>query len=484
MVKNKAYKKFFPAVKKAAAAAVLVGIAGSLGGCMFETSIEGLLSPPKLTEAQTAIYNALILNTGNQIELVYPRTGEYLSPFVLYDLDKDKAGSNTEEAIVFYRETSPQNPNESSLRINILDQQNGEWVSVGDRPLSGVNIESVSFHSFFGADRPDDILVSCSALGQSENSMYVLEYTDSGLNEHFSGRYSVLDIINTVDGSSPKLFWIGRDSTNVNKAYLGGVRSTSSTNAPNTVNPQEASEPIFEICAADFTPNEASIQKIIRQRLSDSGSLIFLDYSTGDNTYGSLVFSCFLDNLYLVCLNTEDLLRRNNPNVPLLYCTDIDADGRVDIPVTVPMIGYEFLTIPEQYFWIDWFYVDEENNFLLSKKFSTYVSLGMEYIFYIPVRWQGFVTVNKTGNTVNFFTYSGTIDGAPYVENILLSVCVASEMPASDEGWELYAEREGGNIYVKFPTPDDPMTLTLDELEMCLSVLSQSTNASGLQVRK
>lgn len=475
----------YKAIEKILSAAAAAALAASLSGCMFDASIEGLLSPPKLTEAQTAIYNALILNTGNQIELVYPRTGEYLSPFVLYDLDGSPSGSSADEAIVFYRETSPQSQNESSLRINILDQQNGEWVSVGDRPLSGVNIENVSFHSFFGSDRPDNILVSCSGLGQTENSMYVLEYTGDGFREHFSGRYSIMEIINAADGSSPKLFWIGRDSaTNVNKAYLGGVRDRNAAAA--AADPEENAEPVFESFAADFTPGEASIQRIVRQRLSDSNSLIFLDYSTGDNTYGSLVFSCFLNNLYLVCLNTEDLIRRNNPNVPMLYCTDIDADGRVDIPVTATVAGYEFLTIPEQYFWVDWLYVDEENNFSLTKKFNTYVSLGLEYIFYIPVRWQDFVTVSKTGNTVNFFTYKGIVDGAPYIENILLSVCVASEIPADSEGWELYAQREGGNIYVKSPSPQDPMTLTSDELAMCLSVLNtvQPASASSLQVRR
>lgn len=476
MITNKSKKGMF---KAAAAAAAIAVLTGTLSGCMFDASIEGLLSPPKLTEAQTAIYNALILNTGSQIELVYPRTGEYLSPFVLYDLDGRNERLSAEEAIVFYRETSPQNQNESSLRINILDQQDGEWVSVGDRPLSGVDIESISFYSFFGSDRPDNILVSCSGLGQAENSMYVLEYTNGELREHFSGRYSIMDIITPADGSNPKLFWVGRDNTNFNRAYLGGVRSTST-------NSEENAEPVFESCAADFYPNEVNVQRITRQRLSDNSSLMFLDYSMGDNTYGSLVFSCSFSNLYLVCVPSEDLVRKNNSNVPTLYCMDIDGDGRINIPVTVPMSGYEFLTIPEQYFWVDWYSVDEENNFSISQKFNTYVSLDMDYVFYVPVRWQGFVSARRTDNTVNFFTFNGLYDGVPSIENILLSVCVASELPAANEGWELYAEAKGGNIYIKSPSPEDPMTLTADELERCLSVLNtaQTSNASSLKPRR
>ena len=468
-------KLFF---KAAALSAALAVISGSFGGCVFDASIEGLLSPPKLTEAQTAIYNALILNTGSQIDLVYPRTGEYLSPFVLYDLDGTGGNPGSEEAIVFYRETTPQSQKESSLRINILDQQDGEWVSVCDRPLGGVDIDSVSFHSFFGSERPDDILVSCTGLSQSESSMYVLEYTGDGLFEHFSGRYSVMEIINPADGSSPKLFWVGRDSANFNRAYLGGVRSAAD-------NSEEDAEPVFESCAVDFAPNEVNIQRITRQRISDSSSLIFLDYSMGDSTYGSLIFSCSLGNVYLNCIHSEEFTRKSNSNVPKLYCMDIDGDGRMDIPVTVPMAGYEALTIPEQYFWVDWYYVDEESNYTISQKFNTYVSMGMEYIFYVPVRWQGFVSVRKTENTVSFFTFSGTADGAPHVESVLLSVCVSTELPAANEGWELYAERSGGNIYIKNPSPENSMTLTEDELERCLSVINtvQTTNSSGNRVR-
>lgn len=468
MITNRKIKRIF---KAAAVTAALAAFSTALSGCVFDASIEGLLSPPKLTEAQTAIYNALILNTGNQIELVYPRTGQFLSPFVLYDLDGGGKSSDTEEAIVFYRETSPQNQTESSLRINILDQQGGEWVSVSDRPLSGVDIDSVSFHSFFGDDRPDNILVSCSGLGQTESSMYVLEYTGSELLEHFSGRYSIMDIITPADGSSPKLFWVGRDNTNFNRAYLGGVRSVSP-------NPEENAEPVFESCAADFSPNEAIIQRITKQRISDSNSLIFLDYSVGDNTYGSLVYSCSFSNIYITGLPSESFVRKNNSNVPTLYCMDIDGDGRIDIPVTAPMSGYEALTIPEQYFWVDWYFVDEENNFVITQKFNTYVSLGMEYIFYVPVRWRGFVSARKTDNAVSFFLYDGISDGVMYGESVLLSVCAAAEPPA-DEGWELYAERKGGNIYIKSPSPHNPMTLTADELERCLSVLNDAQNSGA-----
>ena len=142
-----------------------------LSGCtVFDGSPESLLFPPKLTETQTAVYNALKLSTGDHIELVYPAGGEYRSAFVLYDLD----GEKTEEAIVFYREKNPSENGDSGLRMNFLDQEDGAWISVTDRPVAGTKIESVSFYDFSGEV---SIGVVCSVLAQSEKSLSLLKYS-------------------------------------------------------------------------------------------------------------------------------------------------------------------------------------------------------------------------------------------------------------------------------------------------------------------
>ena len=96
----------------------------SLTGCTFSTSIETLLTPPKLTKQQQQIYNALTNSVGNSITLQYPKTGENLSSFIISDLDDDGEA----EAIVFYKKNSA--AGEDELRINVLDIKNGKWSSV------------------------------------------------------------------------------------------------------------------------------------------------------------------------------------------------------------------------------------------------------------------------------------------------------------------------------------------------------------------
>lgn len=101
------------------------------GGCSrVQTSIEDLMSPPVLTEEQAQIRDALARVSGDgEIKYRYPQNGEYRSSYIFYDIDAD----GVEEAMVFYQSASKG----ETTWINILDQQNGEWVSVCETPGAG-----------------------------------------------------------------------------------------------------------------------------------------------------------------------------------------------------------------------------------------------------------------------------------------------------------------------------------------------------------
>ena len=64
--------------------------------CTLSTDVENLLKPPKLSEEQEQIYQALIASEGSKISLKYPRTGNYLSAFIVENIDNEPSN----EAIV------------------------------------------------------------------------------------------------------------------------------------------------------------------------------------------------------------------------------------------------------------------------------------------------------------------------------------------------------------------------------------------------
>lgn len=416
-----------------------------LGGCSgIDTSLDSLLSPPKLTEYQTAIYNALIQSTGGQPELAYPRGGEYRSAFVIYNLDDEPAS----EAIVFYR--VPETPDsEGGLRMSFLDQSDGEWFAVLDRPLAGMEVEAVSFSDF---GMGTDIVVRCSALGQTEQMVNVLSYKDGEAEELYRGSYVFCETCDMDEDGFSELFLINYDAAlGYHSAHMLSFYSS------------EEEQSVFgAVSTVPLNADVVTVQRMSRQRLNDNECLVFLDYSKGSNIYGTQLLRCYGKNLTQVY--SEGLTRRNNANTPTLYSTDIDGDGRIEVPVTVSLPGYENLTVPEQLYSVDWYYADEETSFDLTRKSTAYVSAGLEYMFYIPVRWQGFVTVAKTPDIISFVTYAEEPE-------VLLSVCVLSAEGGEPEGtgWRLYGENDSITLYVN--TYGGEMALTEDELQSCLVLL-------------
>ena len=418
-----------------------------LSGCTgLGASLESLLSPPKLTEYQTAIYNALIQSTGEQVELTYPRSGDYRSAFVIYNLDDEP----TSEAIVFYRlpETSQ---SEGGLRMSFLDQRDGQWFDLLDRPLTGREVESVSFSDF---GMGIDIVVRCSVHSQSEQTVNVLSYDNGNVEELYRGSYVFYESLDMDSDGFNELFLINYD------AALGYHTAHLLT----YYDDEEGNTLFGAVSTVPLNGDVVTVQRMNRQKLSENDFLVFLDYSKGSGIFGTQLLRCYGKNLTKIF--SENMTRRNNIYTPTLYSTDIDGDGRLEIPVTFPLPGYENLTVPEQIYTVEWYCADEERDFTLIRKSSAYISAGLEYMFYIPVRWQGLVTVARSADTVSFVKYDDEAEQ-------LLSVYVQSAGGTAPEGtgWRLYSQTDSLSIYINTYDGEDAMSLTEDELQSCLMLL-------------
>ena len=429
----------------------LLTAAALLGGCSdVDSSLDSLLSPPKLTEYQTAIYNALKQSTGDQAELTYPRSGDYRSAFVIYNLDDEP----TSEAIVFYR--LPETPqSEGGLRMNVLDQSEGQWFSVLDRPLTGMTVESVSFSDF---GMGIDIVVRCSILSQTEQTVNVLNYDNGVIEELYRGNYVFYESTDIDSDGYNELFLINYDAAlGHHNAHLLGCYED-----------EEGNKVFGTVSSMSLNPDMVSVQRMNRQKLGDNKCLVFLDYSKGSGIFGTQVLRCYGKNLTDIYSN--EMTRRNNTNTPTLYSTDIDGDGMIEIPVTSPLPGYENLLIPEQIYSVDWYYAYEPspNNFMLTRKSSSYISAGLDYMFYIPVRWQGFVTVEKTENTLNFVKYG---DEAELLLSVYVQSALISAAPPAEEGWQVYSSNDSITVFINTYNGEDAMALTEDELSSCLVLL-------------
>ena len=164
--------------KTAALAAALCVI---FTGCIPDSSIDNLLSPPIMSEEQQDIYSALTASSGKDISLVYPRSGTYRSAFVFYDLDSD--GDN--EAVVFY---SSRTGKDSNVRVNILDKGDGSWRSVYDHAGAGTTVEQV-FFTDLGGTGVARMAIGYGYMTPTEKTLKLYSLGDGVLNTEYTETY-------------------------------------------------------------------------------------------------------------------------------------------------------------------------------------------------------------------------------------------------------------------------------------------------------
>ena len=174
-----------------------------LSGCSFGASIDTLMAPPKLSIEQEEIYNALTLSTGSAISLKYPKSGKYLSAFIVEDID----GGGDKEAVVFY-ERNVHSLDENPLRISTFakDAENS-WVPVSDKPAMGSEIEKVMI-SKLGDNERTNLIIGSSSINRAEKIVSV--YTVSGgqlIDPDFSLAYNYFDVVDMDnDGQNYKQY--------------------------------------------------------------------------------------------------------------------------------------------------------------------------------------------------------------------------------------------------------------------------------------
>jgi len=174
--------------------------------CGCSISVEELLSPPKLDEEQSAIYEALRLSKGGDVSLKYPVSGQYRSAFVVKDIDSEA----TNEAIVFY-EASNVTDDGSSLRLNFLDKRDGKWVSVYDFAALGSEVEKVQFADLGNGDT--SIIITYSIQNSSDRATSIFCYKDNVPSEVYKSRHVYMNLIDINEDEKQEMFLVSGDAT-------------------------------------------------------------------------------------------------------------------------------------------------------------------------------------------------------------------------------------------------------------------------------
>ncbi len=411
---------------KTAAAALSIVL---LSGCTFGTSIDTLMAPPKLSLEQEQIYNALTDAAGSSISLKYPKSGKYLSAFIVEDID----GDGGREAVVFYEKNSLAAP-ENTLRINILDSDNGKWRSVYDTPADGSEIERVMI-SRLGENQRINLIIGSSLINRSEKTATIYSYSDGKLERTFSDSYSFIDVTD-LDRDENNEFLLLKGSANGNPAAAEAYKLDGEG-------------------------------KYHRYRIELSGGFTEFD-SVGYGEFNEEHTGLYIDAVSAAGFIQTDIIFMNENGLNKIFsdpeesaatlrlsgCSsyDVDSDGVIEIPMQKVAPGYEDAAEGEQLRLTEWMTVRESGK--LKSKYISYYSIGDGYAFIFPEKWRNKVTVRRDAinDEIVFCAYSGGEIG----RELMRIYCADDEASAKDRlstGYMLLRTK-GESAYLAYISPN------------------------------
>ncbi len=414
-----------------------------LTGCSLGGSADTLLSPPKLSEEQSDVYDALIRSVGKEIRLQYPRSGDYRSAFVFANIDSEPDS----EAIVFY-EKAGEAEGGGNVRVNIIDRRAGKWTSVYDHAGAGTEIDRVLFSELGGSGRQSVIIGYIMLSG--EKSVQVYSYADGMLKSEYSDTYSTMFISDLERDDKNELILI-RPENQVRKASVSSVSADAESGAISETG----------MVALDETASE--FVNIAAGYVGAETPAIFIDGLTGGQLTTEIIYSVDGQLRNPLYLGESGLIEQTKR--PAGYpCSDVDMDGVIEIPTMSLFPGYSEDMTDTKLYSTDWNIFD---NYTITKKYSSFYDAGEGYCFILPSRWDGVVTVKRDAATGEAVFYKFRID-LLNSDTELMRIAVVSEEEADallDDGYIVIKKNNRTSYLVKCPDiSDEPLILTGTEI--------------------
>lgn len=421
-----------------------------LSGCSLNVNVDTMLTPPKLSGEQEQIYQALQEAAGSDIRLKYPKSGSYLSAFIISDIDSD-AG---EEAIVFYEKNTL---SADGLRINILDKIDGRWQSICDRSAEGSEIEKVIISQLGSSDRIN-ILVGYSTANQSEKYLSVYTYQNNYLEQPLTHSYALFDVADTGNSPHPDLILLSAVSSS-EPAYAAVYRL--------------AEDDMYYEYKFTFTDNYTDYRQLIYGKLTNNRTALYVDAATGTSSLQTEIL-CLepsdddhpdtdfqLVNLLQRCgKSAEQTVRRAS-----LYSMDIDHDGIPEIPVQQVFLGYESAPESEQLRQTNWLTMQDNQIFT---EYQSFFPITDGYIFILPELWKQKVTVinNTAENEIQFCAYDADADSLPVLLRIYIAYDDADRNDHLHAGYHLLHTKGTASCLVK-SEPGLNLSIPISDILLC-----------------
>ncbi len=417
---------------------------------------ETYLKPPKLNEEHEKIYNALINAEGSKISLKYPKSGTFLSAFVVENIDNEPS----DEAIVFYDKVNFSGNDTSTLRINFLDQSDRKWKSMYDLSLSGTEVERV-FISELGYNKTPAIIIGTGNQTEKEACMFFYD-NNSVLSPQSLGTYSHIDVSD-----------INNDG--INEIIMINTSASGNTVALKWIDENKTlvSGPPLQLDA-----NSTEISQFLCGQTSNKSMVVYIDSYINTNTIMTEILSVKTtdDEIRLEkakISNLDDETVNSTKRRYSLLSRDVDKDGIIEIPVNTIFKGYEEKPLTEQVPMTNWYVYENE---MLIRKYSSYYSINDGYAFMLPEKWYGNVTIALENDDIIFLKYDELTENQTELLRICITTISQAQIIKKEDKYARYEQiySSGDTAYLACipENSNEPLIPTLSEIQFGFKIIS------------
>ena len=445
----------------------------------IQLTIENLITAPKLTGEFEEINKDLKSFAGENITLKYPKSGEFRSPFIMYDID----GDNQKEAIVFYVDN-----NENDIRFNVLDKVNDSWINVFSTIGPGVDVEKILISNILDT-KNDQIIVNWIKPNKIERSLEIYNYENDDFKCIYNKDYLTdVFLFDIDDDSKDELIIIDRTLKVTPNAVV--------------IKKDEESDELCEDSYVRLRSGPLGYEKITLGKLANNVNALFLDARIEDQEIDN--FSLYTEvivskdhelmNLFFIQHKNKQLFNINSNNLTQqlenilldqslrsreIFCRDIDNDSIIEVPKDLT-VHYNFklnnksealpLTVWQKYTDKGW-----------DPSIISVENIKDGYSFIFPDNWYELKNINgylenKEITPLVVSVYNEKNDELIFKTNDkdqkeIMSIKVINTSETPLKGY-LEIKRKNNFIYcVKTNYKNNDYKITLNEIKKCFSII-------------
>lgn len=285
---------------------------------------------PGATGYFEGVRQALETAVGGETVLRYPMKGEERSAFSVHDFDSD----GTDEIVAFYRMRSEMD----AVRLNMLKYEDGKWVSVQDIGPIGNDLEKIGYADL-DLDGVDELVVGCSVTAAISNKLTVYGYQKGKLVQRASEDYNDF-VICDIDSDGAKELGLLKTDKNAKTSQMNFYRFSPTTASA--------------VGSVALDGNVLSYAPAVVGKLKNGAEAVYLDAYKDANTLITELIYFDGEKITDPFINSETLENTATLRYGEHLCTDMDADGVLDIPFSAPIIGYDVAPSATRQYLIKW----------------------------------------------------------------------------------------------------------------------------------